>query len=333
MYKIDESRVRGYKKYHADMMRIGDCDPAYPAMRYLVDRFELNTEQKYWLAFLYQATYCVPTVYYIYSEFPDYENVDTRRLQSWWTANKKRLLFQTDRAKVRNFDKFVPMFESYRDLIGDCQAAAFDKLKRDTVVETYDTVFEFCGQIYYIGRYSLFLYLECLHRLTDYPMLPSGLELRTAESCRNGLCYALGLDSWVGENLTALQYKQLQGNLADVVSDLRAEHRELPISYWNIETSLCAYKKLHQKKRYLGYYIDRQQEEIATMEANIPFGVDWQVLWNFRTEYFHHKYLGELHGRQGVRPELYGLPNKWLQTFPGEFKDCVKFRGKDLAYV
>lgn len=332
MYNAKQTRIDHYKWYHATMMHTGDCDPAYPAMRYLVDRFELNVEQKYWLAFLYQATYCVPTVYYIYNEFPDYENVDTRRLQWWWQNNKKRLLFQTDRAKVRNFDMFVPMFESYRNLVGRSQEDVFAGLVVKDRQRTYDAVYAFCNNIYYAGRYSLFLYLECMHRLTGLPMVPSGLDLKNAESCRNGLCYALGLDDWVGEKLDSDQYKFLNKQLDKLVADMQAEHKKLPINYWNVETSLCAYKKLYRKSRYLGYYIDRLQNEITIMEGRVRDGVDWQVLWDFRREFFLRRYLGEYRGYKGVRPELYGLPNKWLQTFPGEYRDSVVFRGKDLAY-
>lgn len=314
------------------MMNIRDCDPAYPALCYLADRFELNMEQRYWLAFLYQATYCVPTVYYIYNEFPDYENVDTRRLERWWQGNKHRLLFQTDRAKVKNFDKFVPMFESYRELMGESQEDTFLSLRKKTEIETYDNVFCFCGKIYYVGRYSLFLYLESINRLTGLPMQPSGLELKQAESCRNGLCYALGHDNWVKEKLNEEQFGYLQKQLKQIVEELTHDYPELPINYWNVETSLCAYKKLYLKRRYLGYYIDRIQEEIIQMEKNVPEGVDWQVLWDWRQEYFRKEYLGECKGHKGVRSQLCGLPNTWLRQYEGEFRERVPFRGGKKVY-
>ena len=74
-------------EYHKEMVEIKDCDPAYLGLKYIAERFELNMEQKFWLAFLYACCYCVPTVYYIYNEFPDYENVSIKRLENWWKIN------------------------------------------------------------------------------------------------------------------------------------------------------------------------------------------------------------------------------------------------------
>lgn len=305
---ISEARKRHYMLYHLSMMAIGDCDPAYPALDYLADRFELNREQRYWLAFLYQSCYCVPTVYYMYSEFPDYENVDVKRMVRWWDSNKKRLLFQTDRLRVRSNDAFVPMFESYRDMVGDNQNDFFTSLMMDGQREyNYNMVYDRCGKVYYIGRYSLFLYLESLHRLIGLSIYPTGLDLRNAESCRNGLCYALGLDSWVDQRLENTAQRILSDEMSKLVLELQQFSES--VDYWNVETSLCAYKKLYWKARYLGYYIDRLQEEIITMQKNVTEGVDWSVMWDFRSEYFDRAFLGEFGGWKGVRKELMGLPS------------------------
>ena len=111
------SRVAEYMQYHRESLKIKDIDPSYPALKYICDRFELNVEQRYWLAFLYSCCYCVPTVYYIYNEFPDFETVDVARLQRRRDANKQKLLFQTDRRWIKMNDQFVETFLSYRDII------------------------------------------------------------------------------------------------------------------------------------------------------------------------------------------------------------------------
>ena len=63
---------------------------------------------------------------------------------------------------------------------------------------------------------------------------------------------------------------------------------------WNIETTLCAYKKYHKGKRYVGYYIERLRKEINIMSENVDNGVDWSVLWDFRIETYDKKWLKEL---------------------------------------
>jgi hypothetical protein len=51
---------------------------------------------------------------------------------------------------------------------------------------------------------------------------------------------------------------------------------------------LCAYKKYRHGKRYVGYYIDRQLEEIEKMERNVPTGVAGVHFWEFRQETYKH---------------------------------------------
>jgi len=329
------SRWEGYKKYHVLMMRIGDCDPAYPALRYVADRFELTLEQRCWLAWLYAASYCAATAYYMISEFPDYENVDVRRLENWWAANKHRCLFQTDRLRVKTQDQFVRMFVSYRKMMGDSQVETWKRLLRPSPGETYDAAYECMGKLYYFSRYSLFLFLEAVHRLTKFPMAPTGIDLRNAESCRNGLCYATHKDGWVKRPLTNDQWKYLHRRLKQLYRELKEEHASLPIDYWNIETSLCAYKKLFWRTRYLGYYIDRQMAEIIKMQS--VEGVDWSVLWDFRREFFHPALLGEVGGWRGPRPWRCNLvmDRGALSDIPFpdvQYKYAVEFPGAWSAY-
>jgi hypothetical protein len=53
-----------------------------------------------------------------------------------------------------------------------------------------------------------------------------------------------------------------------------------------METCLCSFKKIFRKShgRYLGYYLDRQAEEIMQCEKDGWYGIDWNVLWQSREE-------------------------------------------------
>ena len=46
-------------------------------------------------------------------------------------------------------------------------------------------------------------------------------------------------------------------------------------------------------KRYIGYYIERMKKEIEKIQENIPDGIAWEVLWQFREETFPNEYLTE----------------------------------------
>lgn len=287
----------GFIDYHIKSSEAKDIDPSNDCLSYISDRFELNIEQRYWLAFLFGTCYSSTNVYYIYNEFPDYENVDVNRLQRWWNNNRDKTLFQTDRLRVKTQNKFVETFVSYSNLLnGMSQSDFFQSLKQPTKQMTYDNCYKKLSEIKNFGRFTMFIYLEMINVLTKYELEPTYLDLKNAESCRNGLVYHLGhyeLDTHNNKNklkpkqINYLQYKFKE--LHNQIKLLNIEHKNI----WNIETTLCAYKKYNKGKRYIGYYIDRQRQEIQKMEANVKNGVDWSVLWDFRKENYEKKWLKE----------------------------------------
>ncbi len=270
-----------YTTYHNESMAARDVDPAVICLKYLADRFELNLSQRYWIAFLYGTNYCAPTTFAMYNEFPDFEMVDIPRLQKWWLKNKNKLIFQTDRLRIKSNDQFVPSFISYKKLVGNNQQSYFRSAK------DWQQIYKRIEAIKYFGRFSLFNYLDVLNQITDIKSAPPYLNMLEAESCRNGVCYAIGKDEWVNQKLT----KQSAIILHKAFLDILHTHQG---NIFQIETTLCAYKKYRWGKRYVGYYIERMRKEIETLEQRIPDGVGWEALWQFRSECFDKKYLTEL---------------------------------------
>jgi hypothetical protein len=265
-------------------------------LRYVCERFELNVEQRYWLAWLYATCYCGATVFYIYNEFPDYENVNEGRLERWWAGNRHRLLFQTDRRWVRSRNHFTAMFKSYRETIGrGTQEQRFALLKSKDRHLNYHNCWEAFRRMYQFGRFAMFLYLEAVHVVTGFPMMPRTMRLADADSCRNGLALAIGredLDTHgTDRRLTRKEQASLQVAFDAKVACMEADDQRNNV--WNIETTLCAYKKYRHGKRYIGYYIDRQHDEIAAMQHSVTDGVEWGVLWDYRRETFGRRWLKE----------------------------------------
>lgn len=295
--------IKEYFDYHFRMASVGDIDPQNLALKYICERFELNIEQRYWMAFLFGCCYCAPTVYYIYNEFPDFENVDVERLQAWWKENKHKTLFQTDRLRVKTQNKLVQTFESYKDLIGkNTQENFYESIASSMNKKSnYDKVFRVASHIKNFGRFSNFIYLELLYELTALKIEPSELDIKNAKSCRNGILYAIDRADLIDGRMTASMVEQLEAVFNSFCSYLKENHRAEfinPYSAWGVETSLCAYKKYKRGKRWVGYYLDRQYVEIKKMKANETHGVNWQPLWDFRFETYNHAHLQELTGRK-----------------------------------
>lgn len=298
---LDPRDAVTYEDYHEFSMRAGDVDPSYSMLRYLCERFELNPEQRMWLAFLYSTTYCGASVFYIYNEFPDFETLDTGRLERWWTENKRRVLFQTDRRRIQTADKWVETVESYRELCRDAgtsQTGLMWSIECGFPEVTYDEAWKLFGRIRNVGRFSLFLLLEAIHVVTGANMRPLTLDVRHANSCRNGLAEAIRRPDLNNHESKRKLSREEMAELQDAFGGIRdtLQDRDPRNNVWNIETTLCAYKKYLRGDRYVGYYLDRQADEIARMEKAATSGVDWSVLWDYREETFGQDWLKEQWG-------------------------------------
>jgi hypothetical protein len=205
--------------------------------------------------------------------------VDINRLSRWWDEKKSKLIFQTDRRRIKNNNQFIDCFRSYRSLIRRTQQDYFFS-------SHWKQIYQKIEKIKYFGRFSLFNYLDVLNHITDINLQPRTLNLKEAESCRNGLCYALNREDLVEKKLTNREYEYLQNAFLLTFNSHEG-------NIFQIETTLCAYKKYRWGKRYVGYYIDRLYDEIKQLEKDIPEGVAWEVLWDFRRETFNKTYLRE----------------------------------------
>jgi hypothetical protein len=278
-------------------MSNGDTDPANSCLLYIANRFDITLEQRFWLCFLYSTCYCGPTAYYMFNEFPDYELIDLDRLEKWWKDNKHKLIFTTDRAWIRSRDQFVDIIRSYQKITGKSQIIKYESLKENNKQKTYQNCFKEFSKVYQMGRFTLFIYLDVIHHITGYPIEPDGIDLKYAESSRNGLCYAIGREDLItdknNKKLNESDYVVLQNEFKKIYERIY-RIRPWDTNVWALETSMCAFKKYKKNnKRWVGYYIERQKKDIVKMQNAVNRGVNWNVLWDYRKEYFPHKMLSE----------------------------------------
>jgi hypothetical protein len=126
------------------------------------------------------------------------------------------------------------------------------------------------------------------------PIEPTNLMLDDydgSRSHRNGLLMALGLDEWYDQKLTESQLNYIDGQAYYILQEVKQEFPNT--DYFDMETCLCSFKKLFRERngRYLGYYLDRQAEEISKCQKDGWDGIDWQPLWDSRVETLENKLL------------------------------------------
>jgi hypothetical protein len=153
----------------------------------------------------------------------------------------------------------------------------------------YEAAYSHMSGLYQFGRFAMFLYLEAVHVVTGFPMEPRTMDLREAESCRNGLALAIGRPDLNRHGTTKASGKEIRF-LQHEFDKLVLESK---FGVWNLETTLCAYKKYRMGKRFIGYYLARQRAEIRHLQNQVRDGVDWSVLWDYRRETYDEKFTRE----------------------------------------
>jgi hypothetical protein len=312
-YRLKQNRKQAFIEWYAWSLKYGDCDPPIWLLNYLFKRYEHNVEQKLWIAWIYGTTYHLPTAWVIWNEFPDFELVGLDRLKQWNNENYKRLRYQTDTKYNKGF--LPQQFESYKNWIGNkTQVEKFEELK------TFDNVWNsVIKNLYKFGRYSTWFYMQTLNECVGLNLIPKDLKLDDysgSKSHRNGLCYALGLDEWINKKLTKTEIEHLETESIQIQNTISTNYK-LSGNPYKMETALCSFKKIFRKKqgRYLGYYLDRQAEEIAQVQSDGWKGIEWDVFWQARTETLHP----DLYSSIKIKPHLY---SQFLDT--GSFQRSLQ---------
>ena len=307
-YRLEQNRREAFIRWYAWSLKYDDCDPAVWATNYLNKRYEHNDEQKLWLCWLYGNTYQLPTAWVLMNEFPDFELATVDRTTQWNTTNYKRLRYQTD--TKWNKGHLPTMFESYQRYIGNhTQREKIESLYGHNEKANFDNLWESVkSSLHKFGRYSTWFYLQHLKHTAGVRINPTSLMLDDydgSRSHRNGLLYALAQEHDMDRKLTSGEYANLEAQAYEILCETQARFPELAssIDYFTMETCLCSFKKIFREKhgRYLGYYLDRQAEEITKAESDGWYGIDWNVMWQSREETIDIR----LDNRRGIDKERF----------------------------
>ena len=309
-YRLKENRREAFIRWYAWSVQYKDCDPAVWATNYLNKRYEHNDEQKLWLCWLYGNTYYLPTAWILMNEFPDMELATVDRIEQWNTANYKRLRYQTD--TKWNKGHLPAMFASYQKFIGNkTQREILEGFYGDTEEENFNSLWtSIKSGLHKFGRYSTWFYLQHLKHTAGIRINPTSLMLDDydgSRSHRNGLLYALAQEHDLDRKLSGADYARLEAQAKEILCEAqeRFPHLKDEFDFFTMETCLCSFKKIFRERhgRYLGYYLDRQAEEIMQCEKDGWYGIDWEVLWDSRRETLDAK----LDNKYGIDKEKYPL--------------------------
>lgn len=265
----------------------------------------LSEADKTWLAYLYGLTYSTTTAILIFRHFPRLGWIDLDELEEFWNENKQRLYFNRDRRYIKNNNQFVKALAGLQNFEYS-NKIMYHNLSSMTDEQIYKRIVKNWP---YFGRHAAFLFFDAYSK-----MLRDGeCSLSSIANWNEARTIAEGLALATYDDLLYQRVKDKKITFEDVEklnSLVKRLEQDCGANFTDIESTICAYSKLFKGTRYLGYYIDRFQEELDQAVKNGYPEDDIQAMRRLRKWVTPPKYLGECRGWSGIRKERCKL---WLK--------------------
>lgn len=296
-------RLNKFAEYHS----MGDFDMNFPILIRYANKHNLSMKNRLWMSFLYSTCYCVGTTVFLFKELPLDDTLTPKKVKDFWSVFKAPLIFQTDRRYVKNMDWFVPLVSDWMKKAGRNPVGYFKKLRGKNPHETYINLYKEVMNWRYFGRFTTFLFIEAVIKLTPIKANAVWFDWKKGNTATSGALHILYLDE-EAEAFDATGYLEtntlclLEKRLPQITRAIKKQYPQISTNITDLETSLCGFRKLFKGTRYGGYYIDRVQDEIIKLQANLPdYNCLWEELWVHRLDAFSHQFLGEVQGYKGIQ--------------------------------
>lgn len=298
--KSVEKRISEFCTYHRD----GDGECNNVVLKKWAEKNCRNNQELYELAYFFAITYCVGSAIIL---FRDKKQV-LSQTKAWIAENKQNLVFQSDRKYIRMKDSFERCLNQFKRI--NNVDNFLEKVTENNVIILKKAI-PYVSSWELFGRFSAFLFLETFVELTGIKIENTTIVWKKGNTATSGLLNVYGFDDQANAfDKTGKLYlppETMDKMLKNLIVSIAITGGSINVT--EIETSLCAYRKLYKGSRYNGYYLDRMLEEIYFLKQKYPRIA--QELLEIRRQSFNEKYLGEVSGWRGVRKNMKKL---YLET-------------------
>lgn len=297
----NDERWRLLKQY----IRHGYMDTDTHLLGKYAEALAMSVPSRITLSFLYSTCYNVPTACFLYNLLGPIKYWNRKLLQDCWDEYSKGMIFQTDRKWVKIANQFVDLCMDFKERMWPYSECIKPH------INSFDDMYDAFSGLKNQGRVSTYIFIDGLIATgVMKPCMPRLFDWNNGQTCTEGMLHALNMDEVVdyfdkGKHKLKVEVTSyLDKQLDRLVAELREEG--LPEDYvCDYESNLCAYRKYFKGTMYLGYYLDRQLEELRKLQKQIP---DWYNLWEhlfqLRKDVYPAELLGEIGGWNGIRKEL-----------------------------
>lgn len=261
-----------------------------------------------WWVLLYSACYCMGTACIMY-DMLDYKTLTDKDLEKFWEEHKKDLIFQSDRRYIKYMNQFNTIVHDFIERTDRQPWNHLKKFIKDDPQKTYTAMYKEVSSWKYYGRFGTILFLYNLNKIMgvelDYPKYNWRQGSTTTAAIFNARYKDKRAKKFEDDGkLDPKDIPHLNDYLARIKADLSSNYPDKTWTVMGVTSDLCSYRKLFKQTRYLGYYVDRQQEELIWLEERWPEMEDtWKRFWKLRKKHIPEEYLGELNDWSGIQKE------------------------------
>ena len=271
----------------------------YFAFHWLTKEYDLDADQKLWLAFINGCSQNIVTSWHIFNEFPQPKGLNVDLLDKWWNKvqhkfkagsgwDSDRRYFKVGKTGlpncVRSYLKQVNKYGSQEEM--------FNSLcEQNDPYLNFGIVWDFVkGNFLSFGRLSTFSYLEYL-RIQGVNIDCNNLfleDISGSRSHRNGLCKVLGRDDldWWKTKITypTETINWLTEEAATLLEEAKERYPHEDAGYFTLESAFCNFKSWHRpNRRYPNVYMDMFYNRIKYAEQE--WGTEeGEIFWKMRKE-------------------------------------------------
>lgn len=295
-------------------------DEIGPLIRDYFKKQNLSKDDQVWWVLLYSSCYCMGTACILQQEL-DYKSLKKSQAERFWSENKPRLIFQSDRRYIKNMNQFVEILGEFIHRSKRHPWEYLQQFLRSTPSETYDALYKEVSSWRYYGRFGTILFLYNLNKLMRIPMDSRDYDWKSGKTTTAAVFNAIYEDDKADAFestafLTTADTEFLNAFLSKLINRLSTKYPDKTWTVMGVTSDLCSYRKLFKQTRYLGYYVDRQQEELIWLQDRWPeYQELWSDFWDGRKCYINSQYLGELNGYTGIQKDRM---RSWVER--GEFR-------------
>lgn len=297
---LAKKRLQEFVWYHIN----GDGDCNGQTLRAYARMKNLSKQDCFDLAYFYATTYCCVSAIFLLQNREQIRRSPSR----FAIEHKGKLIFQSDRKYVRRRNTFQNMLEDWKQNLQGEQSRFDEETSANSgIINTTDAL-SIVQKWQFFGRFSAYLFVETYCDILNLRATRAvGLTYEgDSMTFAGGACYVYAKDAEAQyiqkEHKLPFTTEQFERMLRGIQQQVRANGGD--DSLVKLETSLCAYEKFFKGTRYNGFYADRMLGEITEMRKEPEMSEICADVLKARKAAIAQRYLGELHGWNGIRKDL-----------------------------